>query len=617
MKTPQASPQPGWYHDPEGAPALRWWDGSRWTGQQRVLPDDASSVTSPVASSSEAGSSTGSTGIAGDTRSAPARETLHGSRWAPDPTGEAVWRWWDGQAWTTKLSGYAYCREQDATGMGRTVTSILDLLDPIDPADGPRLDDWRSQLPVPERVLQGGLGMGVPTSGGSLDPDDEPVIAAVTTGRTVHTRRRVIHPALIPVIVALVAIMVVLGLKSGAPTVRLAVVTILAVGIAVGYIGFAVRCTWRWSRYRYVAATDAAGATPGFQVLSGELHSRTPLVSPLSRTEAAWFTAGAGWLEPQSGQRGTRTEYRETHAVVAPRLVALTSTFSDRAVLLDCEGLALAAIAPVQVRHQEGQARTSSFTVNGMPVGASARASVWGEAVIPAGEPVTVFGEVLETEDGRLVLGGPPATRMLCFGDATVAERRAWRQLLRSVFGAVLAIALALVVTSSVVGAATPFSVLTTGLALSLGLGVALYLLGTVNGSVIVREQLTACRARIDVALTQRHDLIPALVATLQGATIHEASLQSALATLTASEADTFAKVVALSEQYPSLTADTTFTELFEELGGCEARIAAVRGTQVEALRLARDTARRLPAALWVRPLLRDALNQAEVAPAR
>jgi hypothetical protein len=30
-----ASPRPGWYPDPGGTHAERWWDGAQWSGQVR------------------------------------------------------------------------------------------------------------------------------------------------------------------------------------------------------------------------------------------------------------------------------------------------------------------------------------------------------------------------------------------------------------------------------------------------------------------------------------------------------------------------------------------------------------------------------------------------------
>jgi len=35
---PSSGPPPGWYHDPDGIPVLRWWDGFRWGPQTQPLP---------------------------------------------------------------------------------------------------------------------------------------------------------------------------------------------------------------------------------------------------------------------------------------------------------------------------------------------------------------------------------------------------------------------------------------------------------------------------------------------------------------------------------------------------------------------------------------------------
>lgn len=45
--TPEApaGPPPGWYNDPHGAPALRWWDGGSWTEHTQPLPGGAPPIT--------------------------------------------------------------------------------------------------------------------------------------------------------------------------------------------------------------------------------------------------------------------------------------------------------------------------------------------------------------------------------------------------------------------------------------------------------------------------------------------------------------------------------------------------------------------------------------------
>ena len=117
------------------------------------------------------------------------------------------------------------------------------------------------------------------------------------------------------------------------------------------------------------------------------------------------------------------------------------------------------------------------------------------------------------------------------------------------------------------------------------------YLLAWLGGWVwMVYNSLVGLRLRvqqawslIDVQLKRRADLIPPLVACVQGYRDHEARLQTALAALRAQAAAggrpqaLTPTLLALSEAYPELRAQASFGELQRNLVETEQRIALAR----------------------------------------
>jgi LemA protein len=124
--------------------------------------------------------------------------------------------------------------------------------------------------------------------------------------------------------------------------------------------------------------------------------------------------------------------------------------------------------------------------------------------------------------------------------------------------------------------------------------------------------------AQVDAQLQRRHDLIPNLVATVQGYTDHERTLLDAV-TQARAEALTIrdplqreaaedhlgvvvGRLLALSERYPSLKADGNFRALQTELSGTEDRLAFARGFANDRVARYRELTDTLPGLLLARP---------------
>ena len=123
----------------------------------------------------------------------------------------------------------------------------------------------------------------------------------------------------------------------------------------------------------------------------------------------------------------------------------------------------------------------------------------------------------------------------------------------------------------------------------------ALFVAGTYNRLVALRNRFKNAFSQIDVQLKRRHDLIPNLVETVKGYAAHErgtleAVIQarnSAVNSVGAPPAaraqaenmltQTLGRLFALAEAYPNLQANQNFLGLQNELAGTEDKIAYAR----------------------------------------
>jgi LemA protein len=117
--------------------------------------------------------------------------------------------------------------------------------------------------------------------------------------------------------------------------------------------------------------------------------------------------------------------------------------------------------------------------------------------------------------------------------------------------------------------------------------------IATYNGLVSLRQRASQAFADIDVQLKQRHDLIPNLVETVKGYATHEKetldavikarnSAISAEGTSGQAQAEqqlsgALGRLIALSEAYPDLKANTNFLDLQSQLANVEDKLSAAR----------------------------------------
>lgn len=122
---------------------------------------------------------------------------------------------------------------------------------------------------------------------------------------------------------------------------------------------------------------------------------------------------------------------------------------------------------------------------------------------------------------------------------------------------------------------------------------IAVWLIAVYNGLVGLRQRANQAFADIDVQLKQRHDLIPNLVETVKGYATHEkdtldavikargaaisAGTPAAQAQAEQQLSGALGRLLALSEAYPDLKANTNFLQLQGQLEGIEDKLSAAR----------------------------------------
>ncbi len=122
---------------------------------------------------------------------------------------------------------------------------------------------------------------------------------------------------------------------------------------------------------------------------------------------------------------------------------------------------------------------------------------------------------------------------------------------------------------------------------------IVLYVAGTYNALIQLRNRISNAWSQIDVQLKRRTDLVPNLVETVKGYAAHEkevfqkvtearSALMNAQTVKDSSDANNMLtgalkSLFAVAEAYPELKANQNFMMLQEELSGIESKIAYAR----------------------------------------
>jgi LemA protein len=148
-------------------------------------------------------------------------------------------------------------------------------------------------------------------------------------------------------------------------------------------------------------------------------------------------------------------------------------------------------------------------------------------------------------------------------------------------------------------------------------LALAIWAVVAFNRLVRLRNQARTAWADIDVQLTRRHDLVPQLVATVQGYAGHEKAVLEVVTELRAQAMQqtspqrlgevesqleqALGRLVALKEAYPDLKASENFIQLQRDLVAVEDHLQYARRFYNGAIRDLNDTIQRVPDLLIAR----------------
>jgi hypothetical protein len=364
---------------------------------------------------------------------------------------------------------------------------------------------------------------------------------------------------------------------------------------------FAFRLRGRERLLTMLPTVKTQGVFIGFVELKGTVEARRPLTSYLAgercvhytwSVEEHWSRTVTETYTDSEGKTRTRTRHESGWTTVADGGEMIPFYLRDDTGLIrvDPQG---AKIEPIGLFEQEVGEGHPLYYEKGPPdaVSHSDYQRRFVEQGLPIGVPLYVVGQSRERRDvvAPEIAHDPKAPMFLITtrSEKAVASGLGWSSW-GLAFLAFMLVGLAVLFTRMREQEIPVPDLVVTGAAF-----LAAWLLGWVwmvfNSLVELRQRVRRAGSLIEVELKRRHDLIPALVATVQGYRDYESTLQKEVATLRAQMEATLPgqpgpdpaallpTIRAIAERYPDLKANESFLKLQRSLSETEQRLALAR----------------------------------------
>lgn len=361
-------------------------------------------------------------------------------------------------------------------------------------------------------------------------------------------------------------------------------------------------------RRRWVDDTPTCKTTGvfiGLVEVKGTAEAESPLVSHLAEkpcvcyswsVDEHWSRTVTETYRDSDGKTKTRTRHESGWTTVAHGGDQAPFYLKDDSgvVLVQPQG---AKIEPVTIFHETCSRGDPLYYAKGPThaVSHSDHRRQFTETGIPLHTPLYVMGQARERKDivAAEIAGDPKCPMFLisCRTEKQISRGLGIGYWIWGIVGLVLAAA-GVAVFASANGGVWPHSVVPCmAAALVYLLAWALGWVWLVFNSLVgLRNRVSQAWSLVEVQLKRRHDLIPSLMAAVQGLSDYERQVQSEMAVLRTQMEATPPGVagpdyractrllVAVQEKYPQLRAQDSFLSLQRNLADTEQRIALARG---------------------------------------